>query len=153
MAKEVFFRSGYNYDADEVSQSTGLLIDSRVEENARTKQSFKDECDINELVRRFGLTGEMPQTLEMPKSGDFGTMDFHEAMNAVRQAEEQFMTLPAEMRARFGHDPGALIAFLEDEKNKDEAIKLGLVNPPVEKTRDVVMVVDELAAKIVGKEQ
>lgn len=114
------------------------------------QQSFKEECDINTIVRRFGLTGVMPETMRMPLNGDFTNVpDFQTALNMVREASDEFMRLPAEVRKRFGNDPGELMVFLEDEKNREEAVKLGLVNKPPEKTRDVVQAVDELAAKIV----
>ena len=40
------------------------------------------------------------------------------------------MTLPADLRKRFSNDPGQLLSFLENEDNRAEAIKLGLVNAP-----------------------
>lgn len=103
-------------------------------------------------MARFGLTGELPSTVGMPISGDFTSVtDFHSAMNMVRAAEEAFMAMPASLRERFGHDPQNVMLFLDDPANRDEAIKLGLVEPPVEVTRDVVTAVDELSAKLVPK--
>lgn len=146
---KVFFRTGFNYDADAVSRETGLACDP---EDTRTQESFAAECDINEIVRRFGLTGTVPENFRMPVSGDFtGVSDFHSAMNLVVEAQRSFDSLPAELRARFGNDPQALLLFLEDGANREEAVKLGLVAKPAEKTRDVVQAVDELAAKLVPK--
>ena len=134
---------------EEKSRKFGLVCDP---EEDVAQQQFKEEVDINTIVKRFGLTGALPENLRMPVSGDFtGVTDFQSAMNLVRQAEEEFLRIPADVRARFANDPGQLMAFLDDEKNRDEAIKLGLVNAPVEKTRDVVQAVDELAAKMVPK--
>ena len=48
-------------------------------------------------------------------------------MNAVLAAQDEFMELPAQLRARFNNDPALLIDFLEKEENREEAIKLGLV--------------------------
>lgn len=149
----MFLRSTYNYDVDEASleagtsrpvdSDTGEIIDDGV-----TQQSFKDECDINTIVKRFGLTGEMPGGFAMPVSGDFsGIGDFQSAMNAVRAAQEAFDSLPGEMRARFANDPQRLISFLEDGANRDEAVKLGLVALPPERTRDAVQAIDELAKR------
>lgn len=144
----VFLRAPFNYDVNEASQDSGIAFDP---DEGVTQQGFKEECDINVIVERFGLTGQLPENLRMPVSGDFtGVTDFQSAMNIVRQAEEEFLRVPAHIRERFSHDPGKLMAFLEDDKNRDEAVKLGLVNPPVERTRDVVQAVDELAAKIVA---
>lgn len=130
-----------------VSEDDGL--DCAVGGPTKTQQQFKQECDINEIVRRFGLTGELPAEPRIGSFGDFtGVHDFHAAMNMVRGAEEAFMEFPAELRARFGNDPGQMLLFLQDVKNKDEAVKLGLVSKPPEVTRDAVKAIDELAAKL-----
>lgn len=132
---------------EEKSVAAGIAFDP---DEGLTQQQFAEEVDINTIVKRFGLTGQLPENLRMPVSGDFtGVSDFQSAMNLVVAAEEEFMRVPAEVRARFNNDPGQLMAFLDDAKNREEAIKLGLVTPPPEKTRDVVQAVDELAAKLV----
>ncbi len=38
------------------------------------------------------------------------------------------MALPAKIRARFDHDPNALLQFLQDETNRNEAIEIGLID-------------------------
>lgn len=137
-------RQAFDYDTDQVSQATGMEFDP---EEGRTQQSFRDEVDINTIVERFGLTGELPDNMRLPQSGDFtGITDFHTAMSAVRQAQEQFMQLPGAMRERFNHDPQRLLSFLEDPGNLEEARKLGLVNPEAPKpARTAVEAIDELA--------
>lgn len=120
-------RSGFGYDTMAASNEAGL----KCEDESRTIQSAAEECDINTIVRRFGLTGQLPENLNMPQSGDFQNVpDFHGAMQIVRQAEEEFARVPAHIRARFVNDPQRLMSFLEDESNRDEAVKLGLVKPP-----------------------
>lgn len=147
--QKVFIRTAYNYDADDVSRETGMAIDPA---ETVVQQQFAEEVDINTIVRRFGLTGELPNGIAMPVSGDFTqATDFQTSMNLLRQAQEAFMELPADIRERFANDPARVIAFVEDDKNRDEAIKLGIVAKPPEKTRDVVAAVDELAAKMVPK--
>lgn len=146
---KIVVRAAYAYDADAVSRETGLSID---ESESVVQQQFAEECDINGIVRRFGLTGELPNGVAMPVSGDFtGVTDFQTAMNVIRQARESFLELPAEVRERFSNDPGKVIAFLENPENRDEAIRLGIVSRPPEVTRDVVKAVDELAARLVPK--
>jgi phage internal scaffolding protein len=119
-----FLRTPYNYDADKVSDETGLSCP----EPTLAQQNFKDESDINYIVRQFGITGELPGKPLSPQYGDFtGVLDYHSAVNAVLAAQDDFMELPAQMRARFDNDPAQLIDFLGDENNREEAIKLGLV--------------------------
>lgn len=145
-----------NFDGDKNSlefatPGAGIDPDTGEVEVSLTQQQFKEECDINEIVRRFGLTGQLPEVVRIPQSGDFtGITDFKSAMDAVIAAEAKFMELPAAIRQRFGHDPQRLIDFMEDDKNLEEARKLGLVNPPPEKTRDAVTAIDELAAALRG---
>jgi hypothetical protein len=38
------------------------------------------------------------------------------------------MALPAKIRAKFDHDPNALLQFLQNEENRDEAIQIGLID-------------------------
>jgi len=115
------------YDADQASLESGLACP---EEESVTQQQFKDECDINTIVRRFGVTGELPVAERQPISGDFtGISDYQTALNAVMKAQAGFYDLPAATRAHFNNDPGAMLDFLEDPANRDQAEKLGLVNP------------------------
>jgi phage internal scaffolding protein len=119
-----------NYDKngfDKASDETGL----KCLDKSLTKQSFAEEADINTIVRKFLQTGELPTNVRLPTYGDFtGLTDYHAAMNAVAQANEAFDQLPANIRTRFHNDPGEFVDFCSDDKNREEAIKLGLVPPP-----------------------
>ena len=128
MKKSTFLRTPYNYDLDAASNESGL----HCEDATLTQQHFKDECDINNILRQFNITGLLPEAPLSPRYGDFtGIGDYHSALNQVIAAENEFMRLPAQIRSRFENDPAKLIDFLEKSENKDEAIKLGLVNPVV----------------------
>lgn len=147
--QNVFVRGWGNYSTDAASLESGLAIDPA---DSVVQQQFADECDINTIVRRFGLTGELPNGVSMPLSGDFtSATDFQSSMNLIRQAQESFLELPATVRERFNNDPARVINFLEDPSNRDEAIKLGIVSKPLERPRDVLQAVDELAAKLTAK--
>jgi len=122
-------RGIYAYDTDAASLEAGLAND----EPSMTDQSFAEEADINTIVRRFGLTGELPTSVSMPSFADFErTYDYHSAMLEIRAAEREFMRLPADLRTRFDNDPGRLVTFLEDPGNRAEAVSLGLVQAPPE---------------------
>lgn len=99
-----------------------------------TQQQFKEECDINTIVKRFGLTGEMPvsQRQPLPDSAVYGEVSFQEMLNAVSAAQRSFMDLPASTRARFANDPAKLLKFVEDPSNRDDAISWGMIPKPVE---------------------
>lgn len=122
----VFLRTPYNYDVNEASDASSLVC----EDPSLAQQHAKDECDINTIVRRFGLTGELPNGVRAPTYGDFtDAVDYHTAMNAVLAADAAFMQLPADIRTRFNNDAGAFVDFVSDDNNRAEAEKLGLVLP------------------------
>lgn len=120
-------RSAMNYDKDAVSRSSSLVCP----EPTRAQQQFKDECDINNIARNFGLTGRLPENVRMPTYGDFTSVeDYQSALNAAKRAMHSFMAMPGEVRLRFENDPQKFVEFCSDAKNRDEAIKLGLVAAP-----------------------
>lgn len=124
--KPIFVRAAYNYDMDKASLDNGLTCNDKT----LAQQHFKEECDINTIVERFGLTGEVPTLQQLPAYQDYeGIFDFQTAMNQVRLANEEFMTLPAKIRARFNNEPQRFLEFCADDDNRDEARKLGLLKP------------------------
>jgi phage internal scaffolding protein len=125
MKKSPFLRTPYNYDPDAASNESGL----HCEDATLAQQHHKDECDINNILRQFNITGLLPESALSPRYGDFsGIGDYHSALNSVHAAEAEFMALPAQIRSRFDNDPANLIDFLDNPNNINEAIALGLVN-------------------------
>ena len=123
--KTTFIRSPYNYDMNKAGDESGL----ECKDQTLAQQHFKDECDINTIVDRFGLTGEIPVIEHLPQSQDFeGIFDYQTAMNAIVAAQRTFDSLPAKLRARFQNSPAEFVAFCDDTENLDEAIKLGLAS-------------------------
>lgn len=121
-----FLRTPYNYDTTAASDESGIAC----EDASLAQQQFKDECDINNILRQFNITGQLPDAPLSPKYGDFtGISDYKTALDRVIAADEEFMNLPATIRARFENEPAKLIEFLDDASNREEAEKLGLVEP------------------------
>ena len=130
--KAPFVRNPYNYDTNAASDEAGIACP----EPTLTQQHFREEADINHIAERFGLTGELPEVKDRPTYGDFsGIFDFQTAQNAVVEAKQQFMTLPAKLRTRFDNNPQKLLDFLDDPDNREEAEFLGILqkrsNEPV----------------------
>lgn len=96
-----------------------------------TQQSGKEEADINVLVKRFGVTGIMPQNVRVPVYSDFtdSITDYHSAMNILVQTRESFMAMPADVRSRFANDPQKFLEFCSNPENLPEMRKLGLAVP------------------------
>ncbi len=140
----VFLRTAYNYDKDAASNESGLAC----EEPSLAQQHFKDECDINNILRQFNITGLLPESPLSPRYGDFtGIGDYHTAMNRVFAAQDEFEALPAQIRARFGNDPAQLIEFLENSDNRPEAEELGLVEKATAEVVEVAQKTPEKAAE------
>lgn len=90
----------------------------------RTRQSEADSCDINRIVAR-ARKGYVPPMRGGSFFADVAKVgDYFDSMQRLTQARDLFMTLPAEVRKRFGNEPGELIAFAEDPKNGPELRKL-----------------------------
>ncbi|WNK13888.1 MAG: internal scaffolding protein [Microvirus sp.] len=129
-------RSAFGYDQAAVSLETGL---SCPPDEGRTQQQFAEEADINTIVRRFGLTGELPVSERSPlppSEAFYDVVDYHTAMLAIRRADEAFYDLPAEVRRRFANDPARLLGFLDDPANRAEATALGIVQAKASSVQD-----------------
>lgn len=74
-----------------------------------TRQEFKLEADINTIVNRFGLTGQI--ALRPPVFGerDFD-IDLHTGFIAIEEAQRGFLALPRELRAKYRNPQGLLNA-------------------------------------------
>jgi phage internal scaffolding protein len=95
-----------------------------------TQQQFSEDADINVLLQRFRVTGQLPPGGIQPVFGDFSqAIDFRSASDAILKAQRSFMELPATIRARFSHDPGAFLEFTSDPANLSELRKMGLALP------------------------
>lgn len=125
--KPVFVRSANNYDMKAASDAVGFVCDRE----SRTQQQFKEECDINTIVRRFGVTGQVPTNIRAPIHGDFvETVDFRTAMDAIVAAREAFDQMPSGVRKRFHNDPAEFVDFCSNVDNRAEAERMGLLIPP-----------------------
>lgn len=96
------------------------------------RQEFREETDINVIMRRAQQTGHLPVRADIePVFADVSDIgDFADVQRRVHAAQDAFMSLSPEIRFRFKNRPEELIAFVQDDKNRDEAIKLGLIPAP-----------------------
>lgn len=99
-------------------------------EPSMTRQEFTAACDVNNILRKYMKNGVNPFVITQDaRYGDFASLpgSYSEAIAFVNDAEDQFMQLPAALRARFSNDPGLLLDFLNDPQNAKEAVELGLM--------------------------
>lgn len=113
-----------------------------VNEPSLTKQSFKDDCDIDTIVSRYiGVGGSINSLPDFRPDAvdnlDLPTVSsYHEAMNVVAEANNAFSNVPAKVRRRFDNDPAQFVDFVSNPENFDECVKLGLATP-IAKTQAV----------------
>lgn len=114
------FRTAYDRDLVE-----GIIFD----EPSMAQQHFKDECDVNNILRKYESTGLVTHVANgTPSYGDFSSvLEFQEAQNILIEAQDAFDALPASLRKRFDNDPAVMLEFIENPDNREEAEKLGLV--------------------------
>lgn len=90
-----------------------------------TKQSFKDQCDINKILERAARVGGLSH---FEKHGavyaDFSEFDFMEAQNKIAQGTRIFEELPAEIRREFNQDPQAFFSFAADPANAERITEI-----------------------------
>nr|UXQ88081.1 MAG: internal scaffolding protein [Microvirus sp.] len=94
-----------------------------------TQQHFAEEVNINSIVAKFSATGEFPMAQKQAEYGVSTGQTFTEAMHLVSQATNEFMTLPANIRAYFNHDPASFLDAASDETQRPLFEEMGLLEP------------------------
>ena len=95
-----------------------------------TRQSFAKDADINNIMAKYAVTGVLvdPSNVDserVARFGDFSDLpDYANLVSRVNQAQEDFMTLPAPVRARFDNDVSNLLDFIAQPENVVEAVGL-----------------------------
>lgn len=128
MPKFINARAAGFYDADAVSFDTGLLC----KDPSLAIQSQAQDADINVIVERFKITGEVPvhQRHAFPIETDIDeVLDYRACMDAINAANRAFMDLPAKVRSTFSNDPIVFADFASDPKNLDQLREWGLAPP------------------------
>ncbi len=93
--------------------------------HGRTKQSQKDECDINKLLERSAREGSLSHLDKyQARYGDFSDFDFTE--HAIKMAEGQtiFENLPAEVKKEFDQSPDKFFEFVTNPENVNDLPRL-----------------------------
>lgn len=97
----------------------------------RVKQSFKAECDINNILSKYKATGIITHVKENGQYIDCPSgLDYQEAQNLVLEANQTFSELPAAVRQEFNNDPSQFLAFVENPENVERMQELGLAELP-----------------------
>lgn len=136
-------------------------------EPSLTQQQFKDECEIESLLKAHNLSqvmGIINNHNQQPLYGDVSEIpDFHASQNHVARATEYFEALPSDVRSRFNNslseflttlnNPGAREALTEMGvlKAADKAVDKPGLQPVVPPVADKQPIVSESASQAVEK--
>ncbi len=95
---------------------------------SRTHQSFKDECDINVVMRRWAKSGQLPPTNTTPPTyGDFtNATDYLTSQVTVMDAIADFERLPSAVRKECENDPAKFLAMVQEEGDLQKLVDAGL---------------------------
>lgn len=122
--KNTPFRDGYSHP---------VRFQQHFHGESRTKQSFKDECDVNRIVARFQATGQLPNINQLPPQYlDVTELDFQAHQTFIAEAQSMFSELPSALRSKFENSPAKFLDFCSNEKNRPELAELGLLRPIAE---------------------
>lgn len=100
-----------------------------------TVQDEKDETDINYIVNKYADGQKGIMTLDLGDSSQYAYLqfgdatlpgDYSTALELVSGVREEFYSLPAYVRAKFGHDPMNFINRLNDPATLEYLQKEGL---------------------------
>ena len=102
------------------------------DEPSKTDQQYKDDCDVNEIIRRYKKDGIVPHVKNI--NAQFADVSdipsLMEGIERIDAAKEEWLKVPASIRKKHGNSVVNFYNWLADPANQDEAVKLGLKKKP-----------------------
>jgi len=109
-----------------------LKIQTNNNQPSMTKQSLKDDADVNKIIKRYNKTGVLPNMNKLESIyGQITSQDLQDALNKVDSSYEAFSEVPSDIRAQFGNDAGAFIDYATNPQNIDQMRQWKLAPPPI----------------------
>lgn len=98
-------------------------------DKVRTRQEFKDQCDINKIVAR--ATNGVATSNLVVRQGVFADVseigDYMDVLNRVKAVESLFSALPSEIRKRFENDPAGFLEAWQNDSDGSLHRELGFI--------------------------
>lgn len=91
-----------------------------------TRDSFKDECDLNKIIARYLKGGGLPPVPEGVFLDVRSVGGYREVRDRMVAAEAVFMQLSPEVREAFGNDPVTFLDTMVDPAAQEFLEELGL---------------------------
>lgn len=124
------------------------------DEVSLTDKQYKDECDINSIIKRYIEKGITPPVRSEGITGDFSDIgDFQHCLDKIERAKAEFEALPSEIRSRFGNEPHSYVDFVLDPKNEEECIRLGLKVRHEPPSRSTTEILESIEKSVTSKEE
>lgn len=111
-------------ERDRLSLETGTLND----EPSMTRQEFKKDADINEILRKFNV-GDLSARQATFGETDF-TADLQQALESIRETEAAWHRLPQSLKDKYPTWGYVLEALHNGELNPDLSFKQDTPAPP-----------------------
>lgn len=94
---------------------------TKVYDDGRTKQSFKDETDVNQIIQKHTRMNTLSHLEQWGgQYGDLASFDFQDAQNQIAHANSMFEQLPASVRNTFSNSPELFFEYVNDPENEDD---------------------------------
>ncbi len=97
-----------------------------------TKQSFKEECDIHNILSQYRQTGVINHlAVRSPDYADVSDypQDYQVVAESARSAAAAFADLPEAVRRRYHDDPATFLQALVDPAESSFLVQAGILNP------------------------
>jgi phage internal scaffolding protein len=99
--------------------------------DSMTQQHFAEESEINNILRSHDRNGVIEHIHRGNAIyGDFSNItDFSDALHQIKEAQQEFLNIPSEIREKFQNDAGQFFKFASNPDNLQELRDMGLANP------------------------
>jgi phage internal scaffolding protein len=110
-----------------------------------TEQHHAEMCDVNTILATYMKTGVLPPLDPNAQYGDLTDFDYQSMQNQIANANSLFEQLPENVKYKFGNEPYRFLNFVQDERNYDELVEMGLANAPTASPEDEALPVTDAA--------
>lgn len=115
-------------------RKVGLDCQKAIEEGRDiilVEQAHRETSDINYIINKHGI--DLIQQTSLLRSSEFRFddvtgNDFTEAMFIVTKAQQQFDQMPSKIKKRFNYDAAEFLDFVQNPKNSEALVEMGLAN-------------------------
>ena len=120
-----------------------------------TQQQFAEESEINNIIAFHDRTGVIKNVQQgVARYGDYSEVhEYREALDLIRNADEDFMKLPSHIRRKFNNNAGDFFEYVTNPANETEIVEMGLAKARPEEVGDNLANTAEPAPESVTTEE